>query len=109
MAKEVWDALCAKHEKKALTVVVDICHRMYKMKCEDKSQVRTHLETLMRMQEQLSGMGAALPDTDLITVILGSLPKLYWLLINAISMSATHAKVSLVSEKVIKSLLDEFE
>src|SRR5882672_4089569 len=35
-SKEVWDALCAKHEKKALTVVVDIHRRMYEMKCEDK-------------------------------------------------------------------------
>jgi len=34
--KEVWDALCAKHKKKALTVVVDICRCMYEMKCEDK-------------------------------------------------------------------------
>src|SRR5882724_2485434 len=84
-AKEVWDALCAKHEKKALTTVVDIRHQMYEMKCEDESQVCMHLETLVRMQEQLAGMGAGLPDTDLITVILGSLPKLYWPLINAVS------------------------
>ena len=75
--KEVWDALCAKNEKKALTVMVDICCRMYKMKCEDESQVCMHLETLTRIQEQLTGMGVGLPDTDLITVIHGSLPKLH--------------------------------
>jgi len=76
-SKEVWDALCAKNEKKALTVMVDICCRMYKMKCEDESQVCMHLETLTRIQEQLTGMGVGLPDTGLIMVILGSLPKLY--------------------------------
>ena len=98
-----------KHEKKALTIVVDIHRHMYEMKCEDESQVCKHLETLARMQEQLAGMGVGLPDTDLITVILGSLPKSYQPLINAISRSATHAKVSLMPNKVIVSLLDQFE
>jgi len=58
------------------------------------------------MQEQLAGMSSGLPDTDLITVILGSLPKSYRPLINAISMSATHAKVNLMPDKVIESLTD---
>jgi len=61
------------------------------------------------MQEQLTGMGGRLTDTDLITVILGSLPKLYQPLINIITMSAMHAKIALEPAKVIKSLLDEFE
>ena len=55
------------------------------------------------------GMVAGLPDTDLVTIILGSLLKSYSPLINAISMLATHAKVSLMPEKVIESLLDEYE
>jgi len=107
--KEVWDALCVKHEKKALTVVIDICHHMYEMKCEDELQVHMHLETLMGMQEQLVGMDAGLPDTDFIMVILGSLLKSYQPLINAISMSEIHAKISLMPDTVVESLLDEFE
>ena len=27
--KEIWDTLCKKHEKRALTVVVDLQHRIY--------------------------------------------------------------------------------
>ena len=48
---------------------------MYKMKCKDDSNVCTHLETLMCMQEQLAGMEAGLTDDELITLILGSLPN----------------------------------
>ena len=48
-AKEVWDVLCAKHKKKALTVVVDIHHHIYELKCENESQVCMHLETLTKM------------------------------------------------------------
>jgi len=55
-AKEVWEALCAKHKKKALTIIVDICHHIYDLKCKDESQFCMHLETLSKMQEQLVGM-----------------------------------------------------
>ena len=75
--KEVWDVVCAKHEMKALTVKVDMQCRMYKLKCEDESNVHTHLETLMRMQEQLAGINTGLTEDDIVTIILGSLPKLY--------------------------------
>jgi len=108
-AKEVWDTVCVKHEGKALAVKVDIWHWMYEMKCEDDAHVHMHLETLLRMQEQLTRMGVALTDLDLVTVILGSLPKSYQLLINAITMSATHAKIDLEPVKVVDSLLDVFE
>ena len=82
---------------------------MYEMKCEDEANVCTHLETLMRTQEQLAGMNAALTDDDLVTVILGSLPKSYQPLINAITMSATHAKAKLEPDQIVSMLIDEFE
>jgi len=97
----------AKHEKKALTIVVDIHHHIYKLRCKDKSQVHMHLET--QMQGQLAWMCVGLPDTDHVMVILGSLLKSYWPLINAILMSVTHSKVSLIPEKVIESLLDKLD
>ena len=108
-AKEIWDAICAKHEHTTLTVKIDIRRRMYEMKCDDDSNVRTHLEALMRMQEQLVGMEAGLTDDELITLILGSLPKSYRALINAISLSMRHAQIKLGPDAVIASLLEEFE
>jgi len=88
---------------------VDLQCHIYAMKCEDESQVQMHLESLMWMQEQLIGMTVGLADADLIMVILGSLPKSYCPLINAITMSAAHAKVNLKPDNVIENLLDEFE
>ena len=44
--KEMWNALCNKHEKKALTVIVDLRRRMYVLKCLDVGNVKTHMETL---------------------------------------------------------------
>jgi gag-polypeptide of LTR copia-type/Zinc knuckle len=108
-AKETWDAVCTKHEHTALTVKVDICRRMYKMKCEDDSNVCTHLEAMMSMQEQLVGMEAGLMDDELITLILRSLPKSYRALINAISLSARHAQIKLGPHAIVTSLLEEFD
>ena len=85
--KEMWDALCAKHEKKALTVIVDLQHRMYALKCLDEGSVKTHIETLSSMYEQLKGMGEKIEDGNFTMLILASLPKGYHLLINMISLN----------------------
>lgn len=108
-AKQVWDAVCAKHENAALTLTVDMRSRLYQMKCEDDSNVRTHLEAMMLLQEQLIGMEEGLPDKEFITVILGSLPKSYRPLINAILLLAKHAQVKLEPDAIVGSLLEEFE
>ena len=108
-AKEIWEAVCAKHGHRALTVKIDICHHMYEMKCEDDSNVCTHLETLMHMQEQLAGMEVGLTVDKLITLILGSLPKSYRALINAISLSIRHAQIKLGPDAIVTSLLEEFD
>lgn len=62
-------------------------HQMYKMKCEDKSNIHMHLVDSMKIQEQLLGINAALTDDDFITVIFGSLPQSYCHLINVIMVS----------------------
>ena len=108
-AKEIWEVVCAKHEMKAFIVKVDMWCWMYEMRCKDELNVHTHFETLMSTQEQLAGMNATLTDNDLVTVILGSLHKSYHSLINAITMSATHAKVKLEPEHVVRMLVDEFK
>ena len=108
-AKQMWDAICAKHENVALTLTIDMRRRLYEMKCEDDANVRTHLETMMQLQERLAGMEDGLSDREFITVILGSLPKSYRPLINAISLSVRHAQVELDLSAVVGSLLEEFE
>ena len=66
MAKEVWDAVCAKHENQALTVKVDMRHHMYEMKCKDDSSIHMHLKDLMSMQEQLTVTNGGLTNDDFI-------------------------------------------
>ena len=85
-SKELWDSLCAKHEKKGLMVIVDLRCRMYALKCLDEGNVKTHMETLSSMYEQLKGMGEKIEDSNFMMLILASLPKGYHPLINMISL-----------------------
>ena len=82
----MWDALCVKHEKKALIVIVDLWCRMYALKCLDEGSVKTHMETLSSMYKQLKGMGEKIEDSNSTMLILASLPKGYCSLINTISL-----------------------
>jgi gag-polypeptide of LTR copia-type len=81
---------------------------MYELKCKDNANICTHLESFMKMHEQLTGMNATFTDVDLVTIMLGSLPKSYWPLINTNTMSAAHAKSKLEPDQVIGTLSDEF-
>jgi hypothetical protein len=107
--KVVQDAMCAKHETKVLTIKVDMQCCMYELKCEDDTNVCTHLESLMKMHEQLAGMNTALTDEDLVMIILGSLPKWYHPLISVITMSTMHAKAKLEPDQVVGMLINEFK
>ena len=55
--KELWDALCEKHKKMAHTVVMDLQHRLYALKCLNNSNVKTHIQLLNAMYQQLKRMG----------------------------------------------------
>ena len=104
----MWGALCAKHEKKALTVIVDLWRRMYALKCLDEGNVKTHMETLSPMYEQLKGMGEKIEDGNFTMLILASLPKGYCPLINTISLQ-NHASTTPLKPRVImESILEEF-
>ena len=106
--KEMWDALCDKHEKRALMVIVDLRCRIYALKCLDEGNVRTHMETLSSMYEQLRGMGKKIEDSDFTTLILASLPKGYRLLINAISLQNRASPAPLQPRVIMESILEEF-
>ena len=59
--KAIWGALCDKHEKKVLTVIVDLRCRIYALKCVHKVNLRNHIHLLSMMYEQLKGMGETIP------------------------------------------------
>ena len=79
-SKELWGALCNKHEKRLLTVVVDLWCRLYTLKCLDNLNVKAHIQSLNVMYQQLKGMGGDISDgrcSHFTTLILALLPESY--------------------------------
>ena len=85
-AATMWQKLCVKHKDKALAVQIDMRCRIYALRCEDKANIRTHIESMKALHEQLNGMGERIADQDFIAVVLASLPKSYQPLINVLSL-----------------------
>ena len=75
--KKLWDALCEKHKKRALTVVVELQCRLYVLKCVNGLNVKVHIQLLNAMYQQLKGMGEEISDGNFMTLIFTSLPKSY--------------------------------
>jgi hypothetical protein len=107
--KEVWDAVCLKHEGKGLVVNVDLCRQMQELKCEEDANVCTHLETMMQMHEELAGMGGAPDAQEFLTILLGLLPKTYRPLLTAITTAASIAKQTLTANDVSLWIMEEYD
>ena len=108
-SKKLWDTLCEKHKKRALTVVVDLWHRLYALKCLYDSNVKAHIQSLNAMNQQLKGMGEEIGDSNFTTLILTSLPKFYRPLINTISLQNYVSTKPLEPSTIMESILEEFD
>ena len=82
--------------------------RIYALKCEDKANIRTHIESMKALHEQLNGMGERIEDQDFVAVVLALLPKTYWPLIDVISLQNKMAPSSITPQVIIEMDLDEF-
>jgi hypothetical protein len=107
-ASDVWDAILKEMEGKSEMVKVDLQRQMLEKQCSEEADVKTHLETLQRMQEELAGMGAPLSDSNFTTTILTSLPKSYGLLLSSVTALAKIVKTTLTLDFIIGHVLEEY-
>ena len=108
-AKEIWDAVCGKHEAKGLMVQVDIRRCMQELKCQEDADVCAHLDNLMRMHEELSGMNAAPDSREFLTIMLRSLLKSYGPLLNAITIATSTANAQLDPDNIATLVTQEYD
>ena len=106
--KDVWDFVCARHEGKGIMVNVDLCHQMQELKCKEDTDVHMHLEAMMMMYEELSGMGGTPDPKEYLTILLGSLPKSYRVLLMPITVAASIAGKDLNPEDIVVCVNEEF-
>ena len=70
-------------------VTVDMRHKLQAEKCPKSGDVRTHLNKLQAMQEDLASMGGSITNEDFTSIILGSIPQSYDTYIAAIMATST--------------------
>ena len=89
--------------------LTDLWCRQYVLKCLDVSNVKTNIQSLNAMYQQLKGMGEEITGEDFMTLILTSLHKSYQPLINMISLQ-NHATPNAIKPAIIMELiLEEFD
>lgn len=58
--------------------------RMQEEKCAENGNLRTHLDSMRNMREELASLGMSIPESDFTAMLLGSLPKSYDTYISAV-------------------------
>ena len=108
-AADVWAALVNEYEGKSEMYANVIRARLLNTKCAEGANVREHLDTLWNLREQLSSMGAALPDQEFSATIFQSLPESYGYLLTALSTASRIAGNPITPLDVIQVINEEYD
>jgi hypothetical protein len=76
-AAGMWKKVKDEFEKKSKMMVVDLRRKLQEERCPENGDVRTHLQKLQTIREDLISMGADPGDDNFIAILLGSLPISY--------------------------------
>ncbi len=82
---------------------------MQNLRCREEANIQAHLDTIMKMQEQLAGMGAMLSANNLVTTILASLPSSYGMLLSTVTVTARLMRVLLTPNFITMHILEEYD
>ena len=83
--KETYDALQNELELRARLHAPNLRRRLYALRCERDSDIRSHLAVLRMMKEELGALGEPISDTEFSDILLGSLPSSYDAVVCAIT------------------------
>ena len=106
-AKDAWDKLAARFEKKSLSAIINYRRRLYGMRAERNTDMHSHVNRIKTVAEHLEAIGDNVSEKDLAIVLLSSLPEDYAQLVTALE-TATEPD-DLTWDMVRDRVLNEFE
>ena len=68
---------------------VDTHHHLQDARCDEGGDIQTHLYTLTQTRDELAGMGVDITNQEFLTIILGSLPPSYRMLLSTVTLAAS--------------------
>jgi hypothetical protein len=104
---EMWTAIKNGYESKTSLVQADLRAKFYSLRCNEKSDLRAHLDKFRAMHADLSAVGVKIDDAEYASVIMKSLPKTYASYLSTLSASAHLLNKTLDPDAMITYLLDE--
>src|SRR6218665_3698274 len=101
-AKDMWKQLQKVHERSNLSSKMYLRNKLYKMRLQDDQNMQEYISAVLRLVEQLHGVGEEVSDQQVATLLLCGLPDEYETLITALE---ARDEDELTLEYVKKSLL----
>ena len=106
-AKDAWDKLAARFEKKSLSAIINYRRRLYGIKAERNTDMHAHVNRIKTVAEHLEAIGDNVSEKDLAIVLLSSLPEDYSQLVTALETATEPDK--LTWDMVRDRVLNEYE
>ena len=107
-AKDGWDALKVSFKGRLQMIAVDLRRKIQSLKCGEDENVCTHLNNVANLHEQLATMGTTIPDSEYMSILLGSIPSSYKTMTSAMSTVAKLGNTTLTPAIVISLILDKY-
>lgn len=79
------------------------------MKCAENGNVHTHLDEMLAMHENLTTIGVGIDDTELVSIIVRSLPNTYQNFIAPVANSAHMSGVTLTPTSLVLYVHQEYD
>src|ERR1700730_6516228 len=106
-ASEMWSAICNDATKKSQLHKVDTRRRLQSMVCDEDGDIKAHLNAMIRLREELEGIGASVQDEDFGTMLLTSLPPSYRTLLHTITHAASLSGMAINPNDLMRIVLEE--
>src|SRR3984893_16092818 len=106
-ASEMWSAICNDATKKSQLHKVDTCCRLQSMVCDKDGDIKAHLNTMIKLREELEGIGASVQDEDFGTMLLTSLLPSYRTLLHTITHAASLSGMAINPNDLMRIVLEE--
>jgi hypothetical protein len=103
----MWQKMQGEFEKKSQMVIVDLRRRLQEKQCAEGDDVKTHLDELQRIHEDLIAMGADSSDENFIAIMMGSLPTSYDPYLSTLTATSTLLDQKLTPDVYLRGIRDE--
>lgn len=108
-AQEAWNSLKQHYEKTSLTSRLFLRKKLMTMKMDRGGDVESHISKLILLVDQLRACGDSINDSEVVTLLLCSLPEDYDTLITTLESRETSLTLDYVKQRVLHESLKHSE